>query len=68
MDGIAEPTTLGGNSDESKKPGREGSPAFSADPGLLGIDGPKPCPSCVIIAGEPLRTRGWTVLSVAWEV
>ena len=36
MDGIAEPTTLVGNPDESKKPGMEGSPALSADPGLLG--------------------------------
>ena len=58
MDGIAEVRTLGGNPDESKKPGREGSPAFSADPGLLrrGIDGAKPCPSCVIIPpGQPVH-------------
>ena len=58
MDGIAEARTLGGNPDELKKPGREGSPAFSADPGLLrrGIDGAKPCPSCVIIPpGQPVQ-------------
>ena len=44
------------------KPVVEGSLAFSADPGLLrrGIDGPKPCPSCVII-GVP-----WTSAVGGW--
>ena len=66
MDGMAEARTLGGNPDELKKPGREGSPAFSADPGLLrgGIDRPKLCPSCVIIG---VQSASATTLPGAWE-